>query len=712
MLSNKGLRADGEVAYLSSTTMSKSFVFFPDSMNTKSESFDIPQIANGKYPPISGKGVYQHWMPYNDSMYVYKVKDPILVYNGKIDFSGSFILTPAELVGNGNMAYQNLNLSSTAFAFLPKNIKTQSGNVNIKSEGGGGKAALTAENVTADLDLTKDFGRFQNNVDTSKVFLPSNKFATTLNNFTYDITKKEVNFTKAANQAEEDAYFISNNPEQDALQFKSKKASYNLTNQNIKAQGVPFLVIADSKIFTPNKEIQIEKEGNLGSIAGAEIVTDEESENHKIYNATVNIFSQKKFTGFGDYDYVDITKKKYRITFSDIRVNEQGNTVAKGTIMDTSNFFLGPNVRYSGSVNLLSTRKELAFDGYMLADNKVKGLRTEAVKVSEIIDPAKVFFTIDAPLGKDGKELYTGTFISSDSSKIYNLLFGKKKNPTDVAIFTTTGTFLYDPTDEEFVYGPRVKAMPDPGDGSDMKEGNIFRFSPSKNSVYTEGNYNLGFQNKTVSMAAAGNYNYLYSNNSNVFDLVMLVDFPMADDPAKIMTDSLLDHGTALEDLQLNRPEVYEPVFTLVKNKKDKQKALDEITANGVIPQNDDLNKTFVFTDLKMRYVDSLAAFVSTGKFGLANAKKVIINKTIGGVIELSKDKEGNHLSLLIEPVEGSYHYFGIVNDNVNYLSSDLIFVDKTTETANKLEKSNKGLRLKLATVKEASRLKMEETEQ
>src|SRR5205814_8012096 len=44
-LSNRGFREDGEVAYLDSKMFSENFIFFPDSMNSNTRQFEIPQIA-------------------------------------------------------------------------------------------------------------------------------------------------------------------------------------------------------------------------------------------------------------------------------------------------------------------------------------------------------------------------------------------------------------------------------------------------------------------------------------------------------------------------------------------------------------------------------------------------------------------------------------------------------------------------------------------
>ncbi|RYD81601.1 MAG: hypothetical protein EOP53_05965, partial [Sphingobacteriales bacterium] len=606
LLSNKGFRSDGEIDYLVSKTVSRNFLLFPDSMQSQSEEFKM--AGGAKYPPVFGKGVANLWKPYKDSMYVYKGKEPLSVYDGKIDFSGSLILTPVELVGTGNIAYQNLNLSSKAFAFLPSNIKAKSSNLNIKGKENGSKSAVTAEDLNADIDLTKDQGQFAANVDTSKVLLPSNRFSTTLNKFTYDINKKEVNFASREKQSAEESYFISDNPAQAGLKFSAKKAALSINNENITAQEVPFLTIADSRIYTPKNEVVIGKSGDISTIKGADIVTDAETQNHKIYNATVNIFSQNKFTGYGSYDYIDRTNKKYTFYFSDVRTTEAGKTIAKGVVTDTTVLYLSPGLRYTGNINLESTRKELAFDGYILAENKTKDLRTEYVKISDTLDPSNVVLNISNPRARDGKELFTGTFIGSDSAHIYNLLYGRKKNYNDAPVFSVNGSLYYDDKTAEFRVGPKAKVNPD--GAAKLVEGNIFRFSPIKNVVNTEGIYNFGADLKHVEIQTAGKYTYKYSDSSDVFDVVMLINFPLSDDAAKIMTDSLIDNSGFADDADNTTPSVANAFSMLIKDQKEKDKVLNEISLNGFVPFSPTVTKTFVLTKVMLSFNDTSNSFV------------------------------------------------------------------------------------------------------
>jgi len=695
-LSNRGFREDGEADYLDAKMYSDNFMYFPDSMNSNTDRFEIPLIVDGRYPPISGKKIFNHWMPYQDSLYIIHKTLPLSVYLGKIDFNGNLVLTPVELVGIGALTYQSLNLSSKKFSFLPKHIKTEDGNLKIKALFGGGNA-VTSDNITADIDLVKEYGHFFTNDDTAKVALPSNKFSTNLNNFNYDINAQEVTFAKNANTDTSNAYFVSDNPEMKGLKFNSTKATFQMAKQNIKAEDVPHLDVADSKIYTPNRELHIEKEGTIGAIKGAEIYTDGDNRNHRIYNAFVNVFSSQKFTGYGDFDYVDINNKAFRLHFSDIRVDEQGHTIGKGEVKDTSNFFLIPGIRYSGPISLLSIRKSLQFDGFILPDHKMAGLHSQWTKISDTIDPKNVVINLEHPVGKDGKEEYTGVFVSVEESKLYNIMLGKKLSPGDMQVFSSNGYLAYDQKAGTYKVGPKAKVMPEEGADSTIQAGNVFKAVPAQNKVYAEGSFNFGAELKLVQLNTAGNYTYNFNDSTNLFEMGMIIDFPLPDEAYKMMMDTIQDVAPGLFDADNSKPATSNAFVTLIQNKKDNDNVMSDLTGSGTIPIVDETNKMFVVSYVKMTYIDSLRSFVTRGNITVANSKATILNKQFKGIIELLKSNGGDKLSILLGDANGGYYYFSYRNGTINYQSSDDSYTAKIKETAPKFERSHHGLRYILA---------------
>ncbi len=712
-LSNKGFKGNAVIDYLVSHTTSKDIMYFPDSMNSKSDKFEMPEGADPKFPPVFGTNVYNHFRPYQDSMYIYKRTDPIQVYKGKINFEGFFILTPTELIGNGIMKYQNITLKSQKFSFFSDKVKTLSANLELSTDASE-VSALSAKDVTANLDLTKDFADFKTNNDTDKVQLPSNVFATTLNNFTYDIKSKEVVFTRTAQQTVEDAFFISNNKDQEQLSFTSSKANYNLNDLNLKAHDIPFLLIADSKITTPNNELTVEKNGVIGSIKGAIIITSDKNQYHKIYDATVNIFSKSKFTGLGYADFTDINKKVTKFYYNDIHTTPQKTTVAKGKIADTSNFSIFPKILYQGDVTLYSTELNLWFSGYVKPDHKFPGLRTEWIAISDTLDPADVVFDLKNPKGIDGSNLYCGTFINGDSTgKMYTVFYGKKQSPEDVQVFATSGLFFYEPKKNIFVVGEKYKLNPPANEDPLFVGGNTMKMDCDKETLYTEGIYNFNAKFGVLDYSVAGSYTLDLPTWKHYFDVSMIVNFPFNDDAMKFVTNLLLQNSYALPPIKIAGKPTYNAYALMMKDKKDRNKVINELTGFGYIASADAINKTFSFSKVKMVYHDSSRAFISEGELGLATLTKTGINKSSPGTIMIAGygGKFDDVFGIFIEPNANDYIYFKFLGNTLNYLASDLNCVDKIKETAPKTEKMKKDYKLKQAMVEDVAKMKLKKLE-
>jgi hypothetical protein len=705
-LSNAGLRAKGEIEYLASKTTSDNIILFPDSMNAASSKFVLASLPGGKYPPALGTQIYEHWMPYSDSMYIIHGKEPLSVYNGKINFSGDLILTPATLVGTGSMVYQTLNIAAKAFAFSPSNIKSSSGDIKINTPQSK-KLALQADNVSVDLDLDKDYGKFQSNVDTSKILLPSNRFSTTLNVFTYDLKENNIDFQKNKNQSANDAYFVSNNPEQQALKFQSEKAKFDLNSESIKAQDVPFILLADSRIYTPNKELVIEKDGNIASIKGGIIVTSDKNEYYRIYDAFVNVFSKNKFTGYGTYDYRDKNGKVTKVKMNDIRTTDAGTTVAKADLKDTNRFYLTPGIRYMGAFTLMSTSSKPLLSGFVQPDVTQRRLRTEWVQYADSLDSNNIVLNLLAPKSVDAKDLYVGTFISLDSNRLYNLFYGKKYNAADPQVFGTVGKLVYDEKENEYKVGPDYMVNPAETDEASVQGGNLFVYRPVKNQVYTEGAYDMGANLKQVEIISGGTYTYNYNTNKNLFDMTMTINVPMNEEAAKIMSDSLMDNSFNAAPADLNKPGIANALAVMIKDKKDKDKVVNELLQNSYIATVDATQKAFVISSVEMTFNDSLRSFISKGYISLANSGKAVINKQLNGIIEITKSKgnAADKFGMILEAEPGSYHYFSFEDNILYYLASDYIYIDKVAQTASKLEKSKSGLHLKQAKVEDVGKL-------
>ncbi|MGL4598873.1 MAG: hypothetical protein ACRCYO_15255, partial [Bacteroidia bacterium] len=162
-LSNKGLRGDGQIDYITSTSISKDFVFFPDSLNGTAQTFDIKaQKISGKteYPTVTNANVYIHWMPKKDYMQITNKDSAFTMFDKTATMKGTLTLSPKSLLGAGNLAFSNAEMDSKKMLFKNKVTDADTADFRLKALDLGG-LAFSTNNVNAHVDFDKRQGDFK-----------------------------------------------------------------------------------------------------------------------------------------------------------------------------------------------------------------------------------------------------------------------------------------------------------------------------------------------------------------------------------------------------------------------------------------------------------------------------------------------------------------------------------------------------------------------
>ena len=133
-LSHQGLRGDGKLKYLTSTSLSNDFLFLPEEMKTIASSFNIEEkMGDVQYPPTTGTNIEQVWSPYDDKLHCESTKEPFIMYDGST-LTGSMDLNPEELTGAGLFAFDKAELESKLFHFEFSGFNSDTADFRLKSE--------------------------------------------------------------------------------------------------------------------------------------------------------------------------------------------------------------------------------------------------------------------------------------------------------------------------------------------------------------------------------------------------------------------------------------------------------------------------------------------------------------------------------------------------------------------------------------------------
>src|SRR5690606_666794 len=133
---------------------------------------------------------------------------------------------------------------------------------------------------------------------------PYNMFKCSLNEFKWDIGKKNIKFITPADKPKEKSYFVSTNEIQDSLKFISNDADYSLVDYNIRARKVPNINVSDARIEPDSGLVTVRQNGNIDTLKNSIVYLDTASKNHKLYACNIKVVSRHDLGGNGKYDYL------------------------------------------------------------------------------------------------------------------------------------------------------------------------------------------------------------------------------------------------------------------------------------------------------------------------------------------------------------------------------------------------------------------------
>jgi hypothetical protein len=677
-LSNKGLRGDGSINYVTSVTKSNDFIFFPDSTNALAQTFDVKeQKTKPEFPQIHGDSVKMHWVPLKDVMVVYnnKVKK-FQSYNGQSQFDGHVSLTPKQLYGNGVADFSNAKLIAKLVKFRANAFDSDTANFSLKALDLAGLDAFATDNVNAKVDFEKRYGEFKSNGKGSVVKFPVNQYICYMDNFKWfmDENSIELGSSKAAAKgANEDLdlsgpQFISIHPKQDSLNFYSPTAKFDLKKYVISAKEVKYINVADARIYPDKGDVTIDKDAVMRTLTNAKIIANAITKYHSLYNCTVNVFARKSYAGSGYYDYVDEIKTKQTFYFSNVSVDTTFQTYAETNIPDSSKFRLSPNFEYKGKVKLKATNQFLVFDGTARISHDCAAIPKVWFKFESEINPNNIYIPVDS-LPKDGanKPLAASLMVTTDSTHFYSAFLSTKESTNDPYVLSASGFLFFDKATREYRISNKEKLV------ERSLPGNYLSLNTAQCKVYGEGKINLGGDFGQVKVESYGSAIHYLIPDSVSFDMLMTTDFFFDEGALDKMSEAIVNFAD-LKPTDFSRP-VFEKGMREMLGKEQADKLISQLNLYGSYKKfPDELKKTIFFTDVKMKWNKDTRSYTSNGKIGIGNMGKTQINKYVDGRVELVKKRGGDILNIYIELDPNNWYYFNYTRGTMLAVSSNEVF--------------------------------------
>lgn len=681
-LSNKGLKGAGSVDYLTSTTWSQDFNFYPDSLITKADRFAIAkQTAGTSYPDVEGKSLFVRWLPKQDELLALHDKEKFTMYNPQTTLAGDLCLTPEKLTGKGLMDLTTAEMSSSLFAYHANDFHADTTDFNLKSLKTEGFTVLT-KNVRADVDFSKREGILESNNDIAYTEFPDNRYISYIDKMVWHMDNHLVDLLSAkpynpeqvpqpykdamdtADYTLTGARYVSVQKDQDSLSFISPKASYDYQENVIRATGVTFIRVADAMIHPFQGRLNVGRKADMFRFDSALVIAESKVRYHKIHTASVKINSRNDYKGSGWYDYIDANKSKETFLLSEIFVDTTVQTVAHGDIIESDHFTLSPDYAYQGKVLLFAREKHLTFQGAVMLNYSCDPLSRKWLYFNSAINPDSILIPVPSqPLDINRGNLYAGMMLNSDSIHVYSSFFMPRKNYKDEYVSTATGFLYFNKDSLTYLVGD-IDKIKNPN-----LPGNMIALNRGKCRFYGEGKINLNIDLGQMTMDATGKVEHLLAENQSYLDVMIAFNFPFLDNALQLAAHDF-DSLPGKTHVDLGSPRFRKYLGEFVGKDRAKQ-ILDEITLYGTIRTvPPELMKTLVLNHLHLKWNNETNSYQSVGKIGIGNIMGTEINKYVEGYVEIFKKRTGDICDIFLKADDQTWYYFGYTREVMQAISS------------------------------------------
>jgi len=675
-LSNKGLKGDGKLHYLSSVTESNDFVFFPDSMLADAQTFSInKQETDVKFPELSADSVQIKWYPNEDEWIAESTKNYFSLFDDKMKLKGSVKLKPDGLSGSGRIDLPDAILTSDNYLFTEKSFDTDTANFRLRSSKTDGYAFI-ADNVSGHIDFRNNSGLFASNSDTIDMIFPENQITTSLDYFKWNMNAKELTLGNTSSNYDdagiEKPTLVSINPKKDSLGFVTDSAVFNLEENLITAYEVNFIKIADALIFPYEGIVKIENKSRIRTLDDAKILANNR---FTIEPASVNIYDKNSYVGSGLYTYIDQNENPQPIRFDSISVNKEKVTVGYGTIEKNDNFKLNPYFRFIGDVFIDANKEYLTFSGGVQIEHQCAGIAQNYLQFTSEINPENVLIPVSSNLrNSDGGRIFSGLFITEDSTHIYQTFMGGRKDYSDTPINQAEGYLYYDEGSDNYKIGSLEKLS------DESLPGNLLSFDNNYCNLYGEGVLDLAVEYGQVKMTVVGNTMHESDSGLTTMNVMLGFEFLFSDEAMMIMANDIFVVPT-LEPVDMSTGQYKKGLRELI-GVEQANSLTQESSLYGVMAELPAGIRKYriLLTDVKLKWNQETSSYRSVGKIGIGNIMNKQLNVKTEGYFEIQKKKSGDMFDLYLKLDNETWYYFAYTRGVLQALSNNHSFTNPIQE--------------------------------
>lgn len=679
-MGNVGLEGSGKLKYLTSTTLSDNFKFFPDSMMADALEFNIDEDAEERYfPAVEANDVKVKWYPNEEEWYAFVGSEDFTIFDEHTKLNGSLKYEPGRLSGPGKIDMPDAIFFSKSYIFSNDKLDADTLDFKIKSPTTDGYA-FVGNNMNTLVDFKTRKGIFDSNEDSTKVIFPENRYVTTMDFFSWDMEANKLAMEKKAGSYQkpftvfdtvETNTFVSINPRQDSLGFIATSATYDIQKSLLTAYNVEYIKVADALIYPEEGTVEIEKKALMRTLKDARI---EANRVHSIHSAEVNILSKHDYEASGKYNYEDEENNIQFVLFDKISVNKTGHTTANGEIIESDNFTLSPNFGYVGRVQLDAEKEFLTFNGGVSLNHNCDIPGKECLRFTAEINPLEVYIPVTTtPMNINGQKIFNGHFITNDSTHIYSTFLSTRKTYSDNLMIPAEGFLFFDKKTGEYKIASKEKLT----DG--YVPGNLLSFDKNYCKLYGEGKVNLAVDFGQFKITPVGHITHNMETNEAELDLLLGLNFFFSPEATTLMANEINAIPT-LSAVDMASSTYNKGITEIIGFEKAKELREEASLYGRIIQLPSQLQFTIFLTHLNLVWNQETRSYRSVGKIGIGNILNTQLNVLVDGHLEIQKKRSGDLFDLYLKIDENIWYYFGYSRGVLQSLSSNRDFNMKLQE--------------------------------
>jgi hypothetical protein len=697
-LSDAGFYGDGTINYVSSITEGDKFLLMPDSMNTTAKTFLNERTET--FPNIEGKNVYEHWIPYSDTMLVTPLEGTLSLSEGRALLLGTAIITPTRIGARGSIKIEEAELTSNDFWLRPDNVQADSSTFKVKRYDNPDLLAFHTEQVKGDVDLTAKKGNFEFHDRKVNSIFDYNQYVGSFKSFEWDINKRMLDFAPYQVNGKDASYLLSVRKLQDSLSFVTGRTLYNLNDFAVTALKVPFIRVADAFILPDSGRVTVLKEAEMKMLVNAQIIADTSKKYHKMERCNISIFGKFNIQADGFYEYKDRENKSQFFFLNIIKIDDvTKRLVGKTSIPDTPAFYVGKKLRFKGVATINSIDKNLEYEGFFLTEHTLSRPKSDWFRNKAVINRDSVHMHVEAQQTNERRQaMMAGLAISNDSTHVYPLFFTRKRNGTDAELMRLEGTLMYDDKLSLFKFGAKERVF-----NTGLK-GSYMELSEPKQHIYYEGVFDLGFTANVFEAYTAGTGLFNLKDSSFTMDVLLMLNYPFPTNATRLMFDTINSQSGYAENTKLNVPLMKSSLTQYIKDERNMKRVVEELDDKSIRLVNE-LTKQLFFSHIQLRWDPATRSLISVGELSLNSIDKFKIEKKLKGRLQITKKRTGDELMLYLETPEGSWYYFKLLRGVWYVLSSDPVFNQNVKDNMDKISKKDEKYDLRLANIGERNKL-------